>query len=476
MGSTDSIDKGPVPTMNSSGLIENVTFKNLNFIQIPQGVTIQNHSYVEIANSNFMNNTVRYGLITVLNSGTLVMSDCSVLRNWAKHAAILAKKSMVYITNTYFNDNKAVETGAIINAEINSFLHVQNCTFHNNSSPLNGGALYVQEHSTLNISNTNFIHNSAVSGGAVSVDSHSILEMSNCSFTRNSAINNGGGLFLKLNTTATIFNVTFTENEADDGGAIYAQNRCQIAMFRSLFAGNTESAVSLLNYNNLYADGCHFYNNSRAIKGTLHSQINVTDTEFIQNKAIEGGSLHVSKATILYLHNCSFTDNFASWKGGIIAAVNSDSKVFDCKFTQNGAMIGGGVFTISGTLFVKDSVISNNYVHGDGGVAYLEENSLVEIQDSYFLMNTAEGVGGVLSMTRSTARVSNSSFVSNRAPIRGGVIDAQYLSMINISRTTCYGNQVTNGYGGVVHARVDTKVYVNNSIFQRTLLTLVVLF
>ena len=229
--------------------------------------------------------------------------------------------------------------------------------------------------------------------------------------------------------------------------------------------GNTESAVSLLNYNNLYANGCQFYNNSRAIKGALHCQINVTDTEFIQNKAIEGGSFHVSMATNVYLHNCSFTDNFASWKGGVIAAVNSDIKIFDCKFTENEAMIAGGVFTISGILFVKDSVISNNYVHGDGGVAYLEENSLVEIQDSYFLMNIADGVGGVLSMTRGTARVSNSSFVSNRAQIRGGVIDAQYSSMINISRTKCYGNQATNGHGGVVHARVDTKVYVHNSIF-----------
>ena len=37
--------------------------------------------------------------------------------------------------------------------------------------------------------------------------------------------------------------------------------------------------------------------------------------------------------------------------------------------------------------------------------------------------------------------------------------------MINISHTTCYGNRVTNGHGGVVHARMDTKVYVHNSIF-----------
>ena len=104
----------------------------------------------------------------------------------------------------------------------------------------------------------------------------------------------------------------------------------------------------------------------------------------------------MSMATNVYLHNCSLTDNFASWKGAVIAAVNSNIKVFDCKFTQNGSMIGGGVFTISGNLFVKYSVVSNNYVYGDGGVAYLEENSLVEIQNSYFSMNTADGVGGVL--------------------------------------------------------------------------------
>ena len=68
---------------NSSGLMENINIKNLNLTNMSNGLIIQNSSYIQITQSNFVNNTVSYGLIKVLNSSTLQMSDCTLQKNKA---------------------------------------------------------------------------------------------------------------------------------------------------------------------------------------------------------------------------------------------------------------------------------------------------------------------------------------------------------------------------------------------------------
>ena len=79
--SIDSIDQDPITSLifyNSSGLIENMTIKDLNFNHIHDGLIVDYYSYIQIINSILINNTVNYGAITVLNFGTLIMLDCVV--------------------------------------------------------------------------------------------------------------------------------------------------------------------------------------------------------------------------------------------------------------------------------------------------------------------------------------------------------------------------------------------------------------
>ena len=115
-------------------------------------------------------------------------------------------------------------------------------------------------------------------------------------------------------------------------------------------------------------------------------------------------------------------------------------------------------------MFLKNCVVTNNSVYGDGGVGYLEEHSKINITTSIFRKNSARGSGGVFRIRNSTAIVWNSFFVGNSAGTNGGVIYAEYFSRINISQTICYGNKASKS--GVLYARA-ANVFVNDSIIQQ---------
>ena len=134
-------------------------------------------------------------------------------------------------------------------------------------------------------------------------------------------------------------------------------------------------------------------------------------------------------------YNCSFTDNFA-FKGGALAAANSNVELFTSNLTNNSAA-EGGTFAIGGNLLLDHCMMSNNTAHGNGGVGYIEESCQMKITRSVFRFNSATHAGGVFWLRKAIANIKNSFFLSNWAGIGGGVIDAQFSSLINISHITC---------------------------------------
>ena len=395
------------------------------------------------------------GAIASFHNSSLTTKDSHFVNNSAQ-SWVTGKQPNIF-------DDASAEGGAI--HLLRSVLVCYCSVFYNNYAQYAGGSAYSME-STLSIHGSKFHNNIAdFFGAALNIGKQSSLIIEDSSLMDNAG-EQGGGLFIHIDSSVMILNVTLVTNQAaDTGGAILATSDCQITVLNSLFLSNIGSAISLLSNTTLFISQSTFYNNSGAITGTSHCEVNVTNSSFIQNKASEGGSLHITMAAIVYLQNCSFIEN-AALKGGAVAAVNSDVKVFSCRFLRNKAR-NGGVIAISGNLVLNNSLISHNIADLNGGVLYLDINSIVNIIATTFTGNRAFIHGGVLSMTGCTAKVLNSSFVSNQAGINGGVIDAQYSSIIDISHTTCHGNRATNGHGGVVHARVNTKVYVHNSIFVK---------
>ena len=80
-------------------------------------------------------------------------------------------------------------------------------------------------------------------------------------------------------------------------------------------------------------------------------------------------------------HLRSFTGNRAS-QGGVMYMDNSDIRLIACNFTRNNAT-NGGVFQVTGYLFIAHCIMNNNTADGDGGVGYVEQNSHIKLSQAF---------------------------------------------------------------------------------------------
>ena len=154
-----------------------------------------------------------------------------------------------------------------------------NCTFINNSANTNnnqgGGAIYsdVQETATANIYNCNFTENQATGHGGAIFFRGINLTIDNCTFDNNSVSDtkNGGAIYVYgANETFNITNSNFTNNKAQQGGAIhiYEDQSSDVYLYRNIYLNNT-----------IIGDyGSAIYIESQA-------NINITDSIFLNNKS-----------------------------------------------------------------------------------------------------------------------------------------------------------------------------------------------
>ena len=91
-----------------------------------------------------------------------------------------------------------------------------------------GGAMYLEGTLVNNAASITFDNNSAANGGAVYANGAYSYDLSNSTFTKNVATANGGGIYAVSGSTITLSNTTFggsslsDGNSAVNGGAVYA--------------------------------------------------------------------------------------------------------------------------------------------------------------------------------------------------------------------------------------------------------------
>ncbi|MBZ2164564.1 right-handed parallel beta-helix repeat-containing protein, partial [Methanobacterium spitsbergense] len=186
----------------------------------------------------------------------------------------------------------------------------------------------------------------------------------------------------------TINNITLTDTQSDQGGAIY-NNGGTLTVNNSTFTSNTANS------------GGAIYNND----GTL----TVNNSTFTSNTAYYGGAIcNYGSVTV---NNSTFTSNTASY-GGAIA--NYESTVINnSTFTSNPANSNGGaIYNYDGTVTVNDSTFTSNTANS-GGAIYNNYAGTVTVTDSTFTNNTApNGYGGAI-YNDGTLTVDNSTFTNN---------------------------------------------------------------
>lgn len=253
-----------------------------------------------------------------------------------------------------------------------------------------------------------------------------------------------------------IRNCTFTNNEADEGGAI----------------------STLFTY--LSLTGCSFENNQAKYRGgAIYNEvadISVTGCSFSNNRSLEtGGAIYNDGSwgtTRCYVVDSAFSSNTAGWQGGAIHNSAAVGSVNNSIFTGNTAESanGGGAMYNSGAIFDIDSCIfsSNSTGWGGGAINNSEPNSIIKnspttIRNCTFIQNHADYVGGAIWNWQGKAelspRIINCVFFRNSTDGPGGAIANSWSAPI-ITHCTFVENTSVEKGGGINNSG---RTYLNES-------------
>ncbi len=200
------------------------------------------NSYPEISNCTIRNNKAgAYGggicFWGVGSSRPVIITDCLIMNNESIYdrggGIYFNGYNHVELENCSINQNNALQDGGGIyfNASFNFELYLRNCTVEGNIAGSKGGGICnigSPQDAQMYISDCRINNNtSANDGGGIWTDhENGLLDICNTIFDGNSATgttSNGGGIYAAM-SWSTIEHVTFTNNDANEGGAIYLFN------------------------------------------------------------------------------------------------------------------------------------------------------------------------------------------------------------------------------------------------------------
>ncbi len=142
----------------------------------------------------------------------------------------------------------------------------------------------------------------------------------------------------------------------------------------------------------------HAVTNNPNIGGAtqLINEINITDSEFVQNSAIRGGAIGVIIAVDLNIENTLFRQNQASELGGAIHVADTNASLFvsQSEFDGNQALnvgyFGGAIDSGAVSQWISQSLFRNNSATS-GAAVHLHGTSLHTTMSATLINNTFNG-------------------------------------------------------------------------------------
>ncbi len=268
----------------------------------------------------------------------------------------------------------------------------------------------------------------------------------------------GGGIRYNGGNLA-IEGVTFNNNHADNGGALYLGSGTSLMLNGSnTFTNNSasESGGAIYNAGTLtFSEAITFSKNEASGNdgGAIYSSGNLTfsgTANFDTNKANGSGGGIYNASTLTFADSVTFSINTASGDGGAIYSSGIVRLVgTDNKFTTNTATNGSGgaiYYSATGSLeFGSNYTFNGNNASADGGAVYSQVN--VTVSGANFTGTGSNARGGAVYSTK-TVNVSSGNFVSFNTSESGGAIYAD--GAVNIEGGSF--SECTSGSGGAIYS------------------------
>jgi hypothetical protein len=348
---------------------------------------------LDFSNANFRY-THDYGGAMVINfNSEILLERMKFVDNWADGdgGALFYNNSDVTVARSHFENNGCGFRGGAIEAfsledEVGDETGITNMlitdsTFVGNSAGVFGGAIvgegtFASQDSSLTIEKSYFSQNEALEGGAIVIDSLNVL-IDRTEFHDNYAEANAGAL-------ATTSVVEFLAG----GSSLFTTTVTDSSFVANHALGDSTTLDALL--------GVTFASGGGAVVTYLRGILEVDGCEFLDNSTLlgEGGALLNGDAVA---------------GGGFIASV--ETTVSKSRFLGNSAVDGGAI--------ASKSLIGLDVDGFDG------RQNVLDLSDSKFDDNYADGLGGALYLDGAVAGVTRNLFKSgNEAGLEGDQIYA----------------------------------------------------
>ncbi|MCB1866931.1 MAG: hypothetical protein KDG50_16060 [Chromatiales bacterium] len=335
------------------------------------------------------------GAFTVSASTFMTNTVTTALNSFNGGGAIdnAGSNSQLVVVNGMFTGNSAANGGAINNFNASDAFIVDS-SFTGNMATDGGAILNHGSGATVNLFSSSITGNNATRGAGVSNGRNGgqtgIANVFDSIISMNTATNDGGGIFSLGNLSVT--NSRITENNGADGGGIFVaslQNQT-VMISSSTVSGNfgsqsggglyfTENPGASKNF--LTISDSTFDDNEADEGGGLFAEVvdvSITGSTFSNNRATNvgvggGGGIHLRSFTvtgaILQMSNTTVSGNSATQDGG-------------------GVYINGSALTAT----IASSTIANNTANsaaGGDGIHSLAAIAAVTVQDSIVAYNSS---------------------------------------------------------------------------------------
>lgn len=365
--------------------------------------------------------------------------------------------------NIVGEENKDITISGNNNTQIlniySTAVNISNINFKD--TQLDSSSSIYASSSTLNFFNCSFVNNQRKDYGASIYASYSTIRLNNCIVSNNTA-EYGGAIYLsRSNMTADLSE--FNDNSAFSGAAICALNSNLMINSSSYTGNNASFGASIYNYkSNITCDNARFINNTALYYGgaIIHlseGKTNINNSQFISNKAINGGSLYVMQSDVTVTYSV-FENNTAQSASGLYLYNNT-------VHIKNNCLVGDNLNdSLISILYPKSYLLDENW----WGVNNPDFFSLTGgyIPDTWVLMtfkNYTSTQQDKLNLSVSINQLSAQDTLRTPIPTRkvyfsadSGVFDNDVMDI---------STSITNGYVGdsTIYARIDNQLLQLNA-------------
>ena len=370
----------------------NIVIKNLIFKNANTALYIHNNDKVETSNVTFMNcnGPNANSAVFVKESEYISNNDKFIDNNAEQGSAIYARESKLTISNGLFKTQDTIGWG-LIYAIDSTYIDIINTTFVNTTSKY-ATAIY-NEAGTTYIKKSRFINLLATfTAGSLGFKDKSDVIIEDCEFINVTSSRNGGAIFTDINYDdaqegfVLINNTLFEDCSSGFGGAclqlggelyiIYSRFINNYAEFSggAVYTSNTTVGISdsLFKGNEANMDNKYYSSCGGAVFCDNSFYFEIDDSEFINNKAENGGAIYIYD-TNYYLYDSKFNGN----NDPIYIVFDYD----DCEMD--------GLYGTDADDIDRDEICHENFpsvIEGEGmQITLIDQQEITELPEKYDL-------------------------------------------------------------------------------------------